>query len=143
MIIIYKFERLEEDEIFYGYYTKTKFSNGQTGILFLGKETMSKTWEWNVSFAINNKKKRIWEWLKGQKSMDITTGTCGLEGLIWAKNGLIAFEKFIKEENPYQKQRIVVAWSDPKRKKVYIHYLKKLGYKFTIHYEREFLIKDI
>lgn len=56
MIIIYKFERLEEDEIFYGYYTKTKFSNGQTGVLFLGKETMSKTWEWNVSFAINNKK---------------------------------------------------------------------------------------
>ena len=56
MIIIYKFERLEENGILYGYYTKTKFSNGQTGVLFLGKETISKTWEWNVSFVINNKK---------------------------------------------------------------------------------------
>ncbi|UVX98790.1 MAG: hypothetical protein [Bacteriophage sp.] len=73
--------------------------------------------------------------------MDKTTGNCGLEGLIWAKNGLLEFEKFIKKD--YLKQRIVISWTDNKRKKVYIHYLKRYGYRLKIHYGREFLIKDI
>lgn len=56
---MYKFEELYYDNIFCGYYVQTKFSNGQTGVLFFGREIMSKTWEWNMSFAINSKKKRI------------------------------------------------------------------------------------
>lgn len=73
--------------------------------------------------------------------MDISTGKCGFEGLIWAKNGLTAFEEFIRKD--YLKQRIVVSWLDSRRKRVYTHYLNKEGYKLIIHYGREFLIKDI
>lgn len=82
--------------IFYGYTARTKFSNRQTGILFLNKEDLNKTVEWNVSFAIANKRKHIQAWLQGDRVMDNATGTCGLEGLIWAKNGLLEFEEFIK-----------------------------------------------
>ena len=140
---MYEFKEAYCDGVFCGYYVQTKFSNGQTGVLFFGREIMSKAWEWNMRFTINSKKKRIWEWLEGKRSMDTMTGECGLEGLMSAKNGLIAFEEFLKEENPYQKQRIVVAWSDSRRKRVYTRYLTKLGYRFTIHCGREFLIKDI
>ena len=73
--------------------------------------------------------------------MDCSTGKCGVEGLIWAKNGLLEFEKFIKKED--LKQRIVVRWTDSKRKRVYKHYLEKEAYKLTIYYGKEFLIKNI
>ena len=97
--------------------------------------------EWNVAFAINNKRKHIKSWIKDEESMDCSTGKCGVEGLIWAKNGLLEFEKFIKKED--LKQRIVVRWTDSKRKRVYKHYLEKEGYKLTIYYGKEFLIKNI
>ena len=97
--------------------------------------------EWNVAFAINNKRKHIKSWIKGEETMDCSTGKCGVEGLIWAKNGLLEFENFIKKED--LKQRIVVRWTDSKRKRVYKHYLEKEGYKLTIYYGKEFLIKNI
>ena len=94
---------------------------------------------WNVVFAINNKRKRIKSWIKDEEAMDCSTGKCGVEGLIWAKNGLLEFENFIKKEG--LKQRIIVRWTDSKRKRVYKHYLEKEGYKLTIYYGKEFLIK--
>ena len=140
-VFIYKFERYIKNGVMYGYYTKTKFSNGQTGILFFEKDICYKIIEWNVIFGINNKRKHIMAWIEGKESMDATTGKCGLEGLIWARNGLLAFEDFIGGSK--FKQRIVVSWTDSKTKRVYERYLKKIGYRFTIHYGREFLIKDI
>lgn len=124
-----------------GYYAKTKFSNGQTGIIVFWKECLNEVIEWNVSFAINNKRKRIKAWLENEESMDIATGKCGLEGLIWAKNSLLAFEDFIKSD--FFNQRIAISWSDNRRKRIYKRYLTKEGYRFIIHYGKEFLIKDI
>lgn len=133
--------------IFYGYTTRTKFSNRQTGILFLNKEDLNKTIEWNVSFAIANKRKHIQAWLQGDHAIDDTTGTCGLEGLIWAKNGLLEFEEFIKNhylKSPdHKNHRITILWTNSKRKRVYVNYLKRYGYVLKIHYGKEFLIKDI
>ena len=127
--------------------TKTKFTNGQTGVLFLGRENLNKTIEWDVRFAISNKRKRIKAWIEEREDLDDTTGTCGLEGIIWAKNGILEFERFIKEyylkRDKCKKHRITISWTDNKRKKVYTRYLKRYGYELKIHYGAEFLVKDV
>ena len=140
----------------YRIYACRAVRNGQTGVLFLGRENLNKTIEWDVRFAISNKRKRIKAWIEEREDLDDTTGTCGLEGLIWAKNGILEFEKFIKEyylkRDKCKKHRITISWTDNKRtiswtdnkrKKVYRRYLKRYGYELKIHYGAEFLVKDV
>lgn len=133
-------EVCSENGIFYGYYKKTKLSNGQTAyIVFEGVE-LSKCTEWNVLFVVANKRKDALKWIKGEKELDTQTGKCGLEGLVWAKNNLIEFENELSKRKG--KNRMLIQWSDAKRKKVYIKYLKRLGYRYTKYFGVEALIKD-
>jgi len=69
-----------------------------------------------------------------------STGRCGLEGLIWAKNQIIKFEKTIKDKHKHN-VKIICRWEDNKRKMVYIHALSKLGY--TYNKDKKWLYKII
>ncbi|MCC0642226.1 MULTISPECIES: hypothetical protein [unclassified Clostridioides] len=135
------FQRLIEAGVFCGYYKKQRLSNNQTVFLFLIKEKLNKYIEWNVALAIAYKRKDVKAWIRGEKTLDYCTGECGLEGLIWAKNTLKEFEYFIKREKV--RQRIIVSWTDNKKKKVYVKYLGKMKYKHVNHYGKQVLIKNI
>lgn len=127
---------------FKGYYAQTKFSNGQTGIIFFKKEKLKDCVEFNVIFGISNKKKYIKQWMLGEKDMEsYVTGKCGIEGLIWAKNTLLQFEEFLSKR--YNHSRIVVIGSDSRRKRIYRRYLEREGYRFCRYFNGEALIKDI
>lgn len=138
------FNELIENDTFYGYTAKTKFSNNQIGIIFLGKELMNNgRIDWNVSFGIYESEKEIMRWLKRERNLDDITGKCGLEGLLWAKRTLLKFEKFIKDDK--LNQTIVVGWEEDKRGKVYKKYMtKKMNFELVIdNDDREMLVKKI
>lgn len=55
------------------------------------------------------------------------TGTCGIEGLLWAKEILRDFIETLKKI-PDRKHAIHVFWDDNRRRDVYIRGLKDLGF---------------
>ncbi|WCK57178.1 hypothetical protein PP175_28740 (plasmid) [Aneurinibacillus sp. Ricciae_BoGa-3] len=55
------------------------------------------------------------------------TGRCGLEGLLWAKRMILAFESSIYTKNG---ELIRVGWLDNRRRDAYHHGLKKIGFKY-------------
>lgn len=137
-----------EDEIIHGFYKSKKLSNGQTAmIVFEEQIRTTKKIEYSIIFAISNKKKNIIKWLEGKDDClsDKSTGKCGIEGLIWAKQQIIDFEKFINERLKYYNQDIIlyVWWTDNKRRNVYEKALGKIGYKIAFRYCSKCLIKKI
>ncbi|ADO59733.1 hypothetical protein [Paenibacillus polymyxa] len=128
------FIRLIIEDVFYGYFTKGILSNGQTICMFFIQQRTYQDLEFSVFLAIANKKKHIREWMLGTRDVlsDKSTGKCGLEGLIWGKTMLNAFEKKLEMEYPNGKEQgkvaIVICPTDSRRKKVYVHGLKKNGY---------------
>jgi len=90
---------------------------------------------YNVCLAIRHKRKTN---VFGKQ-----TGKCGLEGLLWAKNKIVEFESFIKDEYPNIKIKIHVHWSDSKRRKVYERSLSKMGYVYERVEGQKRLVKTI
>jgi hypothetical protein len=137
------FERLYIEGEFYGYFKKHKLSNNQTIAIFFMKEIEMGITEFHVLLAIANKRKYIKQWLMGERDVfgEKTTGTCGLEGLLWAKRQLIAFENFIKTR--YKHVIIVVNWLDNRRRKVYEYGLGKIGYRMGYRHSQKCLFKKI
>lgn len=126
-------ERLRLDGVFYGYFTKGTLSNGQAITIFFMEERTSRGIEYNVALLIANKKKHIREWIMGTRDVlsDKSTGKCGLEGLMWAKRRLAEFEVYIHDRFPDRTKRsitMVIYPSDTRRKRAYVHGLKKSGY---------------
>jgi hypothetical protein len=62
------------------------------------------------------------------------TGKDGLKGLLWAREQMIQFEHYIKENiKEHNKNHIIFCmWDDNKRRDVYYRGLKDLGY----HYDK-------
>jgi hypothetical protein len=137
------FERLRIDGECYGYFKKHKLSNNQTIAIFFLEENKMGNREFHVLLAIANKRKYIKQWLMGERDVfgDKTTGTCGLEGLLWAKRQLIDFEEFIKTR--YKNVVLVVEWLDKRRRKVYEYGLGKIGYRVGYRNSQKCLFKKI
>lgn len=137
------FEKLKIDGYNYGYFKTYKLKNNQTASIFFIREIYSKCTEYHIVFAISNKKKYIKQWLLDKKDVlsDKITGTCGLEGLIWAKNEIISFENFIKERE--QSIVICIGWEDNRRRNVYERALSKYGYKISYRHNSKYLSKKI
>ena len=57
-----------------------------------------------------------------------------MEGLIWAKQCIIDFEKFLKVQTYYLPASIIVQWTDSRRKRVYTRTLSKLGFRLCNKY---------
>lgn len=137
-----EFERLVYEKCSYGYFKTYKLSNNQTISIFFIKEELKRGTDYFVVLAIANKKRDIKQWILGQRDVlsDKETGKCGIEGLLWAKRQIIAFEDFIK----YQKNvTICVSWLDNRRRNVYEYGLKKIGYNINYRYNCKYLTKKI
>ncbi|MBP1308968.1 hypothetical protein JOD82_001988 [Paenibacillus sp. 1182] len=143
------FSRLIIDDVFCGYSAKGVLSNGQTICMFFVQHRTYQDLEFSVILAIANKKKHIREWILGTRDVlsDKSTGKCGLEGLIWGKTMLSAFEKNLKKEYPNGKDQgkvtIIIYPTDSRRKKVYTHGLKKNGYAIANRWGSPCLYKKI
>lgn len=109
----------------YSVIKRGQLSNGQIIQIEFEETIYKKKITYNVVLTINNKKKQIF-----QTSEHVTTGRCGLEGLLWAKKAILDFEKYILEEikNDKIKIYIMVMWTDNRRRNTYIRGLKNDGY---------------
>ena len=136
-----------DDGHFYGYYSTCKLQNNQTVAIYFFRNQASRGYEYNVAFAIANKRKHIKNWLKGEGGdvlSDRSTGKCGLDGLVWAKQQIIEFEKFIPSSFHRSEEVIIcIGWADNRRRDVYEHYLKRIGYKMGYRDGSKCLFKKI
>lgn len=114
------------------WYKYDKLSNNQTIYIAFNEVWYQNFVSFTVILAISNKKKHIKKWLDEQQSIieGMTTGTCGIEGLLWAKNKILLFEKIVKNSYPRENVQIELSWIDTKRKRVYKR-LEKYGYKYN------------
>lgn len=115
----------------------SKLSNGQT-VKIEFQETIS--WHqyfYNIYLVICTKRKHE------NKTFRKQTGKCGLEGLMWARNQIIEFEKYINEKHPSNKITIYTTWDDNRRRNVYERGLRNLGYEYKMIYGTKALAKTI
>ena len=73
-----------------------------------------------VTFHITSKKRLGFQHLK-------STGKDGIKSLLWAKSCIVEFIEHI-ETGDINHGRITVYWDDSRRKKIYCHGLKNLGF---------------
>ena len=137
------FQTLKIEDVSYGYFASEKLTNGQTiSIFFLHDKTLDNI-DYSVVLAIANKKKHIREWLLGTRDVlsDKETGRCGIEGLLWAKRMLLAFEDHVAK----RRERITLSidWTDARRKRVYERGLLPLGYLSGMRKGRKCLYKKL
>jgi hypothetical protein len=69
----------------------------------------------------------------------------GLTYLLWAKNKIIEFEKYILDirGNHALKLTMSIEWDDNRRQRVYVYGLKKLGYRIGVVFNKKCLIKNL
>jgi hypothetical protein len=101
----------------YYYFFKEKLSNNQT--------LEMKFWEIEDIFFIEA---HVFSKRKHHYSEHETTGKTGIESLLLAKLGIKLFIEFLIEQNISKK--IVIGWSDNRRRNVYYKGLKEFGFKF-------------
>jgi hypothetical protein len=158
-----------KDKIEPTYYDSIRLSSGQTAMIFfyLGYRSFGKDGitcnNYHVEFAIGKSRHQIMknfyglngksihrektehyysDHVKKENSLKlVTTGKCGLEGLLWAKKKILEFEKYLRKnsENPCS---IHISGSDERRLKAYAWGLKKCGYDWT-NSSHQYLYKDI
>lgn len=139
-----EFEKLkfEGDNHSYGYFKTHKLQNNQTVFICFSRFEFSKCNEYTIFLAIANKKKHIRQFVLGEKDIlsDKETGRCGLEGLLWAKKQIIEFEK-----SDYCKDGDVISitWTDNRRRNIYEHGLRKIGFIMGYRDSRKCLYKKI
>lgn len=89
--------------------------------------------DYNVVFAVADKKKQLKGFFECSKDNTITlesTGKCGIEALIWAKDKILEFEEEMKGyEGDNITISIMVAGEDNHRFRLYERGLKRYGYK--------------
>lgn len=125
------------DRVEHLYYQRHKLSNGQFCMIGfrLEEEDYGKVENYYVIFAVANKKKHLNNYFNELKGTNITlksTGTCGLEALIWAKNKILEFEDLMRREDYKIKLgisvNIYIAGEDNRRFRMYEKVFSKLGY---------------
>ena len=129
------FERIIDKDSGCRFYRKRdKLSNGQFCQIEFSEEYMpiDSRINYYVGFAIANKKKELNKWFDGKDSSINckTTGKCGLEGLLWAKECIKEFEEYIWEiYGGYEGGiYIIVTGEDKRRYRVYERGLRDLGF---------------
>lgn len=137
-----EFRQINDNPFHPIYRAKTLLTSKQTVFIdFVGQDQGIFT----VSLVILDKKKHIRKWMSGSGTSNLecmTTGKCGLEALLWAKNAILEFEKWIPGEWPWLESiRIDVGWADSRRKRVYMYGLRRHGY--TFEHNRKCISKTI
>lgn len=96
--------------------------------------------EFSIGFAVANKKKQLSKFFSEDsdaRCIDLqSTGTCGIEALLWARQQIEEFEELIaiwyEEDGNTRPIRITVHADDNRRFRVYRRGLQKLGYTETM-----------
>lgn len=117
---MFEYKRNENRDNYDYYLFREKLSNNQTlEMKFYDEEDYSIFY---VSARVYSKRKR--------KDSDYeTTGKVGIESLLLAKLAIKLFIEFLKEQN-IKNKKIVIYWSDNRRRNIYYRGLKGLGFKF-------------
>ena len=86
--------------------------------------------KFSVGFAIGSNRKQVMNWeIKGNQFLnDKITGTGEVKFLIWGKNMLLEFEKFICDKHKNELISISIKGADERRFLTYKHALKKYNY---------------
>ena len=108
----------------------------------LDRKEMDKTCYWFVEFQIYTKRKHI----ERNYAECRMTGECGVEGLLFAKDAILEFSKWILTQRWAEtgcRQVIVVWWADNIRKKIYCHFLPRYGFKLGRYDNHLALLKEI
>jgi hypothetical protein len=98
----------------------------------------NKCW-WNIYLHIYSKRK------DRDKQIDkcSITGKIGLKGLIFAKEAICEFERYIIDEQPKIIHYIYCYWLDNKRRDIYHYGLSKIGYHYGQYLGKKVLFKQI
>lgn len=134
----------------YGYPTEDYIDtivmpSGQTVKIEFNGNYNAKKYYFGIYLVVMDKRKN-----ENSTTLKIT-GRDGLQSLLWAKKKIIEFEEFIKEEIPsvnkngYKRAPIVIYtfWDDNRRRDIYEHGLKKLGFRYNMVYGKKALCKTI
>lgn len=122
------------------YCSTHKLSNGQICEIRFYYWEYKNFDEFYIGFAVANKKKQLAKFFSDDsdaRCIDLkSTGTCGLEALLWARQQIVEFEQLVadwyKEDGNTRPIRITVQADDNRRFRVYRRGLQKLGYTETM-----------
>ena len=119
------------------YWASTTIDNKSCVIAFekYKGDNINETNVYSVAFGIGANRKQVLSWLFGKGNyIDMKIiGTGSLKYLIWAKNMLFKFEKFIVNNNKNEVIKIAVSGEDERRYRAYKSYLIKHGYEEEIY----------
>ena len=95
---------------------------------------------WYVGVRIDDSRRACNDWWnrKRTKNRLDSTGRCGLEGLMWAKNQIL---KFVEEHAKEDFQKIVVGGEDERRLSAY-RFLKRYGFEKGVFDGEETLLLE-
>ena len=126
------------DELGYeNYYDTSILPSGQTIRIEFQEEWSKSKYFYNVYLVTSHKRKQA------DSTYGIETGKDGLLGLLWAKDKIIEFEKFIKDKHEGIPIIIYCYWTDNRRRNVYERGLSKLGYSYNFLFNKKVLSKTL
>lgn len=120
-----------------GYYDTEILPSGQTIRIEFQEDWSRSKYHYNIYLVTSHKRKQA------DKTVLKTTGKDGLKGLLWAKEKIIEFEEFIKEEHKGIPVIIYCSWDCNRRRDVYERGLKGLGYRFNNLFGYKVLSKTV
>ncbi|WP_026395315.1 hypothetical protein [Acetobacterium malicum] len=120
------------------YFDVKKMDSGQTIKIEFQEEWTKNIVYFNIFLVIKHKNKSTYPALE-------QTGKDGLKGLIWAKNKVLEFEKFIKSLPRYKNSKVIIIcrWDDNRRRNAYYYGLSKFGYKYGMIYGSKAIVKEL
>jgi hypothetical protein len=135
-------KKYEGDFMFPYCYAKRKF-NGQTVLVKFQSFEFNSSVQWNIVLSIYSKRKH-----DGKNHEQLKhTGKIGLDGLLFARKAIIAFEEFLKTEFSHvveiNKFVIYCGWLDNKRRDIYHRGLTDLGFSYGLIDNKKVLMKTI
>lgn len=144
---MHKIEFITDNNFLYSYSTKRKMRSGMTSEVFFSGEAFTdesgivkkdSSLVYYISMEVYKKRKQINDnYLK-------VTGQDGISTLVFAKEAISAFEKFISEEaSSFRSVYLAVEWTDNRRRDVYMRGLSSLGFDFKILHGNKVLCKQL
>lgn len=112
------------------YYERHRLSNGQYCMVAFYRFYRSRSVEYQVVFAVADKKKALNGYFDQTKDNNISlkyTGRCGAEALIWCRDKLLEFENEVFLSETFE-TKIVVYGEDHRRFRFYERALTRYGY---------------
>lgn len=128
---------VRDEDGYESYVCKKKLPSNQTIKIEFQEDFVGDTAYYNIYLCIYSKRKHE----DNNYSTLKRTGKDGLIGLLWAKQKILEFEKFIADKNKVS--IIYCYWSDNHRRDVYWRGLKKCDYKMGILDGKKAIYKKI